>query len=230
MRVLIVEDSERLRRNLMTALTRSGHVVDAAEDGEDGLWRARNQAYDVIVLDIMLPKRDGLSVLAALRAAGSDVRVLLLTARDTVPDRVLGLRAGADDYLVKPFVLDELLARVDALGRRGSGRKQSVLRVADLEIDTQARQVRRSGESVELTAREYLLIEYLGRRQGEVVSRAEIEAQLYDGDADLMSNVVDSAVCSLRKKLSAHGDTPLVHTRRGLGYVLGPATAAEAGA
>jgi DNA-binding response OmpR family regulator len=220
MRILIVEDSERLQRTLTTALRNSGYVVDGASDGEEGLWRARDHAYDLIVLDIMLPKRDGLSLLATLRAEANPVHVLLLTARDTVADRVHGLRAGADDYLVKPFALDELLARVEALGRRAYGTKTATLQVGDLEIDTAARTVRRGGQAVELTAREYLLLEYLARRRGEVVSRTQIEEQLYDGNADLMSNVVDSAVCSLRKKLGALGEAPLVHTRRGLGYVL----------
>jgi DNA-binding response OmpR family regulator len=220
MRILIIEDSERLQRTLATALRHSGYVVDVAGDGEEGLWQARAHAYDLIVLDIMLPKRDGLSLLATLRAENNPVHVLLLTARDTVADRVHGLRTGADDYLVKPFALDELLARVEALVRRAYGTKNASLQVGDLEIDTAARTVRRAGNPVELTAREYLLLEYLARRRGEVVTRTQIEEQLYDGNADLMSNVVDSAVCSLRKKLGAQGEAPLVHTRRGLGYVL----------
>ncbi len=220
MRILIVEDSERLRRTLATALRNSGYVVDVSGDGEDGLWQARMHPYDLIVLDLMLPKRDGLSLLAALRAEHNPVHVLLLTARDTVADRVHGLRAGADDYLIKPFALDELLARVEALVRRAYGTKSVLLQVGDLEIDTQARTVRRGGHPIELTAREYLLIEYMCRRRGEVVTRTQIEEHLYDGSTDLMSNVVDSAVCSLRKKLGVHGEAPLVHTRRGLGYVL----------
>ncbi len=230
MRILIVEDSERLQRSLATALRHSGYVVDVAGDGEEGLWRARTHPYDLIVLDIMLPKRDGLSLLAALRAEGNSVHVLLLTARDTVADRVHGLRSGADDYLVKPFALDELLARVEALVRRAYGTKSTTLQVGDLEIDTQARTVRRGGQTVDLTAREYLLLEYLVRRRGEVVTRTQIEAHLYDGSADLMSNVVDSAVCSLRKKLGAYGSAPLVHTRRGLGYVLEAVPAEEGSA
>lgn len=228
MRILIVEDSERLQRTLATALRNSGYVVDVAGDGEDGLWQARAHAYDLIVLDIMLPKRDGLSVLATLRAENNPVHVLLLTARDTVADRVHGLRTGADDYLVKPFALDELLARVEALVRRAYGTKSATLQVGDLEIDTAARTVRRGGHPVELTAREYLLLEYLARRRGEVVTRTQIEEHLYDGGADLMSNVVDSAVCSLRKKLGAQGEAPLVHTRRGLGYVLDTVSAGGA--
>src|SRR4051812_10698978 len=154
MRVLIVEDSARLQRSLAGALRKSNYAVDVASDGEEGLWMARDQAYDLVVLDVMLPKRDGLSVLAELRRAGSAVHVLLLTARDTIADRVQGLRAGADDYLVKPFALDELLARIQALCRRAYGTKQTQLTIADLCIDTIARSVRRAEQPIELTARE----------------------------------------------------------------------------
>lgn len=220
MRVLVVEDSARLQRTLGTALRKSGYAVDLAGDGEEGLWLAESNPYDVIVLDLMLPKRDGLSLLGELRRKGRDTHVLLLTARDTVQDRVQGLRAGADDYLVKPFELEELLARVEALCRRAYGSKQSRLGIADLEIDTRARTVQRAGLPVELTAREYHLLEYLARQRGQVVSRSEIEEHIYDGEVDPMSNVVDSAVCSLRRKLGQAGSLPLIHTRRGLGYVL----------
>jgi DNA-binding response OmpR family regulator len=220
MRVLVVEDSPRLQRSLGTALRKSSYAVDSAADGEEGLWLAQSHDYDVIILDLMLPKRDGLSVLSELRRQGRHTHVLLLTARDTVPDRVQGLRAGADDYLVKPFALEELLARVQALCRRAYGRKQSLLAIADLEIDTLAHTVKRAGQAVTLTAREYHLLEYLARRRGEVVSRTDIEEHIYDGQVDPMSNVVDSAVCSLRKKLGVASDLPLIHTRRGLGYVL----------
>ena len=221
MRLLVVEDSVRLQRSLSGALRKTGYAVDVAGDGEDGLWLATANDYDVIILDLMLPKRDGLSVLAELRRRGRSVHVLLLTARDTVPDRVTGLQAGADDYLVKPFALEELLARVQALGRRAYGTKQSRLLVGDLEIDTLARCARRAGQAVDLTAREYLLLEYLARRRGEVVSRTEIEAHIYDEQVDPMSNVVDSAICTLRKKIALPaGAAPLIHTRRGLGYVL----------
>ena len=221
MRILLVEDSPRLLRNIALALRRSGYAVDTATDGEEGLWLAESHGYDAIVLDIMLPKRDGLDVLRTLRARGRPVHVLLLTARDTVMDRVTGLQAGADDYLVKPFALDELLARVQALCRRAYGAKQPRLVIADLEIDFSARTVLRAGRPVGLTAREFQLLEYLARRRGEVVSRTDIEAHIYDGQVDPMSNVVDSAVCSLRKKIAVTASAvPLIHTRRGLGYVL----------
>jgi DNA-binding response OmpR family regulator len=220
MRILVVEDSARLQRTLATALQRSDYAVDVASDGEEGLWLAESNDYDVIVLDVMLPKRDGLSLLGELRRKGRATHVLLLTARDTVSDRVHGLQAGADDYLVKPFALEELLARVQALCRRAYGSKASRVAIDDLEIDTLTRSVRRAGQQIELTAREYLLLEYLGRRVGQVVSRREIEEHIYDGQVDPMSNVVDSAICTLRKKLGAAGKSPLIHTRRGLGYVL----------
>ncbi len=223
MRVLVVEDSPRLSRNIATALRRSGYAVDTAADGEEGLWLAESHEYDAMVLDIMLPKRDGLYLLRTLRARGRPIHVLLLTARDTVADRVVGLQSGADDYLVKPFALEELLARVQALCRRAYGTKQPHLAIADLAIDTSARTALRAGRPVELTAREYQLLEYLARRRGEVVSRTDIEAHIYDGQVDPMSNVVDSAVCTLRKKLAnSAGAAPLIHTRRGLGYVLEP--------
>ena len=221
MRVLVVEDSARLQRTLETALRRSGYAVDVAGDGEEGLWLAESNDYDAIVLDLMLPKRDGLDVLRQLRGKGKNTHVLVLTARDAVPDRVTGLASGADDYLVKPFALEELLARVQALCRRAYGTKQPRLSVADLNIDPAARTASRAGEPLDLTAREFQLLEYLARRAGQVVSRSEIEAHIYDGQVDPMSNVVDSAVCVLRKKLAVSADAaPLIHTRRGLGYVL----------
>jgi DNA-binding response OmpR family regulator len=221
MRLLIVEDSPRLQRTLGTALRKSGYAVDVAGDGEEGLWLAESHDYDAIVLDVMLPKRDGLSVLAELRRKGRATHVLLLTARDTVADRVQGLRTGADDYLVKPFALEELLARVEALCRRAYGTKRPSLLIADLEIDPLARTARRGGRLIELTAREFLLLEYLARREAEVVSRSDIEEHIYDGQVDPMSNVVDSAICILRRKLAvAPAAAALIHTRRGHGYVL----------
>jgi len=220
MRILVIEDSVRLQRSLGTALRKSGYAVDLSGDGEDGLWLARSNSYDVVVLDIMLPRMDGLAVLRSLRRDGNGVHVLLLTARDSVADRVKGLRDGADDYVVKPFALEEFLARVQALCRRAYGDKRSVLAVGDLEIDTLKRSARRAHREIGLTAREYLLLEYLARRRSQVVSRSEIESHIYDGQVDPMSNVVDSAVCSLRRKLGAAGETALIHTRRGFGYVL----------
>ena len=220
MRVLLIEDSRHLQRPLSTGLRKSGYAVDVGSDGEDGLWRAQFNDYDVIILDLMLPKLDGLSILRWLRAQKKQTHVLILTAKDTVEDRVRGLRLGADDYLVKPFAFEELLARVEALCRRAYQRKSSQLLIQGLVIDTSAKTVTRDDQTIELTPREYALLEYLARRQGEVVSRSEIEEHIYNERVDPMSNVVDSAICSLRKKICSTGGPLLIHTRRGLGYVL----------
>jgi DNA-binding response OmpR family regulator len=219
-RVLLVEDSERLRKAIVAALKRFGYAVDTAADGEEGLWLAQSHHYDAIVLDIMLPKLDGLSVVAELRRREDVSHVLLLTARDTVDDRVRGLRAGADDYLIKPFALEELLARVQALCRRSYGAKNPRLIIGDLEIDTAAREVWRAGQAITLKPREYALLEYLALRRGEVVSRRDIETHIYDEAVDPMSNVVDSAISVLRKRLARSGAPPLIHTRHGHGYIL----------
>jgi DNA-binding response OmpR family regulator len=218
--VLVVEDSERLRRTIGTALKKAGYAVDTAEDGVQGFWLAQSTDYDAIVLDLMLPGLDGLSVLEKLRASGKPTHVLILTAKDTVEDRVRGLQRGADDYLIKPFALEELLARVQALCRRGYGSKRPRLVIADLEIDTVAKEVFRAGDPVKLKPREYALLEYLALRRGEVVSRHEIETHIYDQQVDAMSNVVDSAVSVLRKRIARPGLAQLIHTRHGLGYVL----------
>lgn len=220
MRVLVVEDSARLRQTISTWLRRNGFAVDATGDGQEGLFWAENTDYDVIVLDILLPKLDGLTVLQRLRQRGRPTHVLLLTAKDTVADRVRGLELGADDYLVKPFALEELLARVKALCRRAYGTKATRLVIGDLEIDTAARKVTRAGQPIALQPREYALLEYLARRQGHIVTRAEIEEHIYGGEVELASNAVDSAICSLRQKLAAANPAPLIHTRRGLGYEL----------
>jgi DNA-binding response OmpR family regulator len=222
MRVLLVEDSARLQQTVGDALRRSGYAVDVSRDGEDGLWRAENNDYDVIVLDIMLPKMDGLTLLKTLRKNGRTTHVLLLTARDRVENRVSGLKSGADDYLVKPFALEELLARVETLCRRAYGSKQNRLTIADLEIDTAGKKVWRAGQPVKLKPREYQLLEYLAHRPGEIVTQSEIEAHLYNDDAGPMSNVVESALSSLRRKLGQANPAPLIQTRRGLGYILEP--------
>jgi DNA-binding response OmpR family regulator len=220
MRVLFVEDSNRLRRTIGVALRKSGHAVDLAADGDEGLWYAESNEYDAIVLDLMLPGVDGLTILNRLRAAGNAAHVLLLTAKDTVEDRVHGLRAGADDYLVKPFALEELLARVEALCRRTYGAKSARISIGDLEIDMLAKAVTRAGDPIPLKPREFALLQYLALRRGEVVSRRDIEMHIYDDQLDPMSNVVDSAISILRKHLSRPGAEPLIHTRHGLGYVL----------
>src|SRR5215467_2307085 len=220
MRVLVIEDSDRLRRSISTALRKSGFVVDVADNGREGLWLAQSNDYDTIVLDIMLPGLDGLSMLRQLRKEGHQTHVMLLTAKDTVDERVHGLRQGADDYLIKPFALDELLARVEALCRRGYRQKEPRLVIGDLEVDTVAREVSRAGQPVRLQPREYLLLEYLARRAGEVVTRTDIESHIYPDNTEPLSNVVDSAISSLRRKLSQPNGAPLIHTRHGFGYVL----------
>lgn len=220
MRLLLVEDSQRLQRSLGKALRRAGYALDVSSDGEDGLWRAETTEYDAIILDVMLPKLDGLHLLKRLREKGRETPVILLTARDTVDNRVEGLQLGADDYLIKPFALAELLARVQVLCRRRYGRKSSKVAVGGIEIDLTAHMATRDGRALDLTAREYMLLEYLALRQGQIVTRAEIEAHIYSDSAEVMSNAVDSAVCNLRKKISGSDSSATIQTKRGLGYVL----------
>lgn len=221
MRLLVVEDSTRLRMTVAKALRRCGYVVDESEDGEDGLWQAQVVDYDGIILDIMLPKRNGFEVLSELRNQGKETPILLLTARSEIEDRVAGLRKGADDYLCKPFALEELLARVDALCRRGYGKHSSITQVGDLSIDNNARTASRGGRSLDLTAREFRLLQILALQSGRILSRTQLEQHLYDEAASPMSNVVDATVYQLRRKLrSAGAGTPLIHTRRGQGYVM----------
>ena len=215
-----MEDSRRLQKTVQKGLRRAGYTVDAAGDGEQGLFLAETNEYDVIVLDLMLPRVDGIEVLRRLRSRGSRTHVLILTAKDTIEDRVSGLERGADDYLVKPFAFEELLARVKALARRGYGVKAPEIVVGDLCIDTSSKIVSLGGEKVELKPREYALLEYLAMRNGEVVSRTEIEQHIYDERVEPMSNVVDSAVCQLRRKIDAPGRPSFIQTRRGMGYML----------
>jgi two-component system, OmpR family, response regulator len=219
MRVLVVEDSEPLRESLRLGLTRAGFAVDAAADGEAGLGLARNNPYDVLVLDLLLPKLDGLGVLAGLRAKADRPHVLVLTARDRVEDRVQGLNEGADDYLVKPFAFDELLARIHVLVRRRYAERSRTVGIGALELDLVARKAAHQGVPLELTLREYGLLEYLALRRGQAVSREEIEDHVYGVHKLPASNAVDSAICLLRAKLGA-GGKDLIRTLRGRGYVL----------
>ena len=221
MRALVVEDYAPVLAAVREGLTENGFAVDTATNGEDGLWMAESNPYDVVVLDLMLPKLDGLTVLKRLRAHGSSAAVLVLTAKDTLDDRVRGLDLGADDYLVKPFAFAELLARVRALVRRKYESRDPTLRVADLTIDTAKRAVQRAGEPVALSAREYALLEYLAMRAGQLVTRSEIWEHVYDFNSDAHSNVVDVYIGYLRKKLERDGLAKLIHTRRGQGYLLG---------
>jgi len=214
MRLLLVEDDFALQTSLAEALRDETYAVDTAGDGADGLFKASQIAYDVIILDVMLPQHDVWTVLDRLRAAGARTPVLMLTARDTAPDRVRDLDLGADDYLIKPFDLDELLARLRALIRRASGGATPRLNFAGVEIDPAARRVTVDGGEIALTAREYSLLEYLAHRAGHVVSRAELYEHLFDEDDDSMSNLLDVHVSNLRKKLGRD----LITTRRGHGY------------
>ena len=220
MRVLLIEDSARLQSSVGRGLRKAGYAVDISGDGEDGLWLAESNEHDVIILDLMLPKLDGLTLLRRLREKQNGTHVLILTAKDTVENRVNGLQAGADDYLIKPFAFEELLARVQALCRRSYHRKNPKIVIGDLEIDTAARVATRKGKTIELTAREFRLLEYLAVRRSQVVSRSDIEAHIYPDAADLMSNTVDSAICILRKKLGLSGASTRIQTRRGLGYII----------
>jgi len=221
MRVLVVEDYEPLLRSIAQGLREAGFAVDAAADGEEGLWYAQTNDYDAIVLDLMLPKIDGLSILRRLREAGNRTHVLILTAKDAIEDRVKGLDLGADDYLVKPFAFEELLARIRALIRRRYDVKSSLIRVGDLEIDTTSRIVRRAGEQINLTAREYALLEFLVLSAGQVVTRTEIWEHIWEFDSCVHSNVVDVYTRHLREKIERPGLPRLIHTRRGQGYLLG---------
>lgn len=215
MRVLIIEDEADLLASLAKALREEGYAVDTAADGEDGLFKAQSCDYDALVLDVMLPCLDGWQVLERLRKT-KKTPVLMLTARDATRDRVRGLDTGADDYLVKPFDLDELLARLRALIRRAAGQTRNVIEIGPVTIDTVARQVARDGEIVALTAREYALVEFLALHRREVVTRTALYEHLFDEDDSTLSNLLDVHVSNLRKKLGAE----FISTRRGHGYCI----------
>jgi DNA-binding response OmpR family regulator len=207
-------------RALKQGLEEEGFAVDVAYDGEEGNFKAQTANYDVIVLDLMLPKEDGLSLLQRWRRAGMNTHVLVLTARNSIDDKVKGLDSGADDYLAKPFQLEELLARLRALIRRGHQAKDPVLRVHDLEIDTAARTVKRAGKEIHLTPREYALLQFLAYHRGKVVTRSMIWEHLYDEHDENTSNVVDVYIRYLRNKIDKGYDVPLILTRWGEGYMM----------
>jgi DNA-binding response OmpR family regulator len=219
-RILVVEDHPTLGRSLLDGLRDENYAVDLAATGNEAAHLIESTPYDCVLLDVMLPGKSGWDLLSDMRKHGNRSPVLCLTSRDTVEDRVRGLDLGADDYLVKPFEWDELLARVRALLRRSHGLADPVIRVGDLEVDTRARTARRAGRGISLTAREYALLEYLALRAGQVVSRSEIWTHLYDVNDDSVSNVVDVYVGYLRNKIDKPFSGRLIHTRRGMGYVL----------
>lgn len=225
MRILVIEDEARVARNIARFLReQANYAVDISNDGEDGLHMATTNPYDLVILDLMLPKVDGWSILRQLRAAGNATPVLVLTARDATEDVVQGLELGADDYLAKPFEMAELAARCKALIRRGHGRAGPVLQVGPLEIHTSARKVTLNGQPLLFHAMEYRLLEYLAMRAGEVVSKSDILDHLYDFGTENFSNVIEVYISSLRRKLDPGPQHKLIHTVRGAGYMLGETT------
>jgi heavy metal response regulator len=218
--MLLVEDDPRIARFVSQGLREQAYAVDVTADGEDALYKASINDYDAVILDVMIPGRDGFEVCRELRAAGSSVPVIMLTARDAIQDRITGLDTGADDYLTKPFEVAELLARLRALLRRGHVVRPASIHIADLVIDTQAHRVTRGGRLIELTAKEYALLEYLAREQGRVLGRAEIAEHVWDENFDSFSNLIEVNINRLRRKMDDGFATALIHTRRGEGYML----------
>jgi two-component system OmpR family response regulator len=215
MRILVVEDEPRLLRNLAKGLREEGYAVDTADAGDEGLFKAQSYDYDAVILDVMLPRLDGWQILEKLRKS-KRTPVMMLTARDATHDRVKGLDTGADDYLVKPFDLAELLARLRALIRRSAGQAAPLIELGEIRIDQRGRAVTRAGEAVTLTAREYAILEYLAMHRGQVVSRTELYEHLFDENEDTLSNLLDVHIFSIRKKLGQG----LIATRRGQGYCI----------
>ena len=220
MRILLVEDEPGVARFVAKGLREQAYAVDVATDGADALYKASVNDYDAIILDVMIPVRDGFEVCRELRASGSRVPVLMLTARDAVEDRIGGLDTGADDYLTKPFEFGELLARLRALLRRRQELLPTRITIADLVIDTRGQRVWRAEQPISLTTKEYALLEYLAREQGRVVGRAEIAEHVWDENFDPFSNLIEVYVNRLRRKVDEAFATPLIHTRRGAGYLL----------
>ncbi len=220
MRILIVEDEKKLSENIRKGLTETGYAVDQAFDGDEGLYLAGSESYDVIILDLMLPKTDGIKVCRELRRKGTITPILMLTAKTRVEDKVTGLESGADDYLAKPFEFAELKARVQALIRRSVQQPTSVIRIANIEVDTAQHKVKRNGEEISLTPKEFAILEYLARHEDEVVTRTQITEHVWDYNFDSLSNVVDVFMASLRKKLNGGKGKKLIKTIHGVGYKL----------
>ena len=220
MRVLVLEDYLPLHNNIVECLSEDGYVVDSSTDGREGLWYVENHEYDVVLLDIMLPEVDGLAILRRLRSAGKTVPVILISARDTVAQRIEGLEAGADDYLIKPFALDELVARVRVQVRKKHDKSSLELSIGDIVISTLTKTVTRAGVEIPLTRKEYCLMECFAFKKGEVISREYISQHAYQDYEGASSNVVDVYVGYLRKKLNANGLPNVIQTKRGHGYIL----------
>jgi len=220
MRVLVVEDEEKVAGFLRNGLREEGHAVDVADDGLDGLLLAETNDYDVIIMDLMLPGRDGLEIVASLRNQRITTPIMVLTAKDSISSKVKGFHCGCDDYLTKPFSFDELLARLSALIRRCHNHASNVLKVDDLVLDPVSHRVSRAGKRLDLTSKEYALLEYLMRNVGRIVSRAQIAEHVWDIDFDTCSNVIDVHLNNLRHKIDTNASSTLIHTIRGMGYVL----------
>jgi two-component system copper resistance phosphate regulon response regulator CusR len=220
MKILVVEDDKTVGQYVKRGLAEAGYQAELVADGEEGLHLASAGHYDLLVLDLRLPKLEGREVLRTLRDRGNTMPVLVLTAQDAVDYKVQALRMGADDYVTKPFALEELLARVEALGRRPKAMAPPVLKVADLTLDTGSREVRRNGQSIELTPKEYAVLEYLARHQGRVMPRTLITEYAWDYHFDPGTNIVDVVITRLRKKIDAGRESKLIHTVRGVGYVV----------
>lgn len=220
MRVLVVEDEKKVARFIQQGLEEEHYAVDVAHDGERGLQMAEAENYDLLILDVMLPKMNGIELVKALRAKPKTTPVLLLTAKTATEDKVAGLDSGADDYLTKPFAFEELLARVRSLLRRGSFEKSIILKVADLELDTVKHKAKRGGKTIELTAKEYSLLEYLMRNKDRVLSRTIISEHIWDYNFDTGTNIIDVYVNHLRNKIDEGFEPKLIHTVRGVGYVM----------
>lgn len=220
MRVLVVEDAKDMNRLIVKTLTRAGYSVDGCYNGEEALDFLAGAEYDAILLDVMMPKMDGYALLEKLRSQGMDTPVLFLTARDAISDRVKGLDLGADDYLVKPFDFEELLARIRAMTRKKAGKRSNVFTLGDLQVDAQSHTVTRGGQEINLLPKEFTILEYMIRNQGTVLSREQLENQIWNYERSGSSNNIDVYISKLRKKIDGEGQSRLLHTIRGVGWVL----------
>lgn len=220
MRIILIEDEKQLARIIKKGLEEASYSVDVAYDGEEGLYMAEHFPADVIILDIMLPVIDGLSLLSIIRKKGVKTPVILLTAKDTISDKIKGLDTGADDYLTKPFEFDELLARIRSLLRRKGDVKEAVIRIGDMEINTASREVKRDGRPIPLSTKEYTILEYLSYKKNTVVTRTDLTEHIYDESFDIDSNIIDVYINYLRNKIDSGFKKKLIHTIRGAGYIL----------